>query len=111
MPSAFSSPADRRVFPRTTVVGHAQGKRLGYRLSLRQWPRVDMEIRDLSLGGLSALSTMPFKKGEKLSLHVRLEPNTGEWDARGRVVRCEPSATGYRVAVAFESLMAAQQAA
>lgn len=99
--------ADRRIFPRTDVVGHAHGKRLGYLASLRQWPRVDMEIRDLSLGGMSGLSTVPLKKGEKLTMHVQLEPNTGEWEARGRVVRCDVSATGYRVAVSFDSLRAA----
>ena len=107
LPSSAPVDSDRRVFPRTEVIGHAHGRRAGYLAQLRQWPRVDLEIRDLSLGGMSATSNVPLKKGEKLDMHVRLQPNTGEWDARGRVVRCEVSATGYRIAVAFDSLRAA----
>ena len=102
------TPADRRVFPRTEVQGLVIGKRKRLLRPTGHWPRVEMEIQDLSLGGMSAMSAMPLKAGEKLDLHLQLQPNTGEWDARGRVVRCEPSATGrYRIAVAFDALKAA----
>lgn len=104
----FETPADRRIFPRTEVQGHVVGKRVRLLRPNRQWPRLEMEIQDLSLGGMSAMSALPLKAGEKLDLHLQLQPNTGEWDARGRVVRCEPSATGrYRIAVAFDALKAA----
>jgi hypothetical protein len=104
----LETPSDRRIFPRTEVQGHVVGKRVGFLRSVRTWPRLEMEIQDLSLGGMSAMSPMPLKAGEKLDLHLHLQPNTGEWDARGRVVRCEPSATGrFRIAVAFDALKAA----
>jgi hypothetical protein len=49
----------------------------------------------------------PLQKGERLSVFFPPQGVNRGWDAYGRVVRCEPSALGYRVAVEFDPLPAA----
>lgn len=69
-----------------------------------------LALRDVSLGGLSAISDMPLNRGEKLA--VTFAGNGGgtalhAWDASGKVIRCEPSSLGFRIAVEFDALPAA----
>ena len=99
--------ADRRMFPRTEMTADVQGHRLDHSLQARQDPRLTLTLRDLSLGGLSAISDRPLSKGEHITV---VFPRTGTnrgWDAFGRVIRCDPSALGYRVAMEFDPLPAA----
>jgi hypothetical protein len=99
--------AERRVFPRQEVRMEVQGRRLDHSLAALQDPRLQLHLRDLSVGGLSAMSERPVNEGEHLS--VICPPRNGKqaWNAFGRVIRCEPSSMGYRVAMEFDSLPAA----
>ena len=99
--------AERRTFPRKQISARIESKRLDHSLPALREPLVAMALRDLSMGGLSAISPMPLAQGERLT--VSFPPQTigdgqlrGGWDAVGRVVRCQPSVLGYRVAVEFE---------
>ncbi len=101
-------PDNRRMFPRKPVRGEAQGHRLDHSLEALRRPCLRLELRDLSLGGVSAVSDQPLERGERLSVAFpAMSMQQPGWDAYGRVVRCDPSATGWRVAVAFDPLPAA----
>jgi hypothetical protein len=96
--------SDRRIFPRKEVNGEARGRRLDHTIEARQDPRVSLSLRDLSLGGLSALIDKPIKSGERLNIFF---PRTGmgqAWDAVGRVIRCSPTTGGYRIAMEFDPI-------
>lgn len=104
--------AERRMFPRKEISARVEGKRIDHSLTALRQPRLTMSLRDLSLGGLSAISPAPLERGERLT--VTFPPQglsdgslRGGWDAAGRVLRCDPSAMGYRIAVEFDHLPAA----
>jgi hypothetical protein len=104
--------AERRLFPRKEIHATVEGKRIDHTLPALRAPHVTLALRDLSLGGLSAISPMPLERGERLTVSfppVRLAEGQvrGGWDACGRVVRCDANALGYRVAVEFDALPAA----
>jgi hypothetical protein len=94
---------ERRVFPRREFQARVEGKRLDHSIPARQQPQLTLALRDLSLGGLSAISQMPLGKGERLAVFFPPHGSLRGWDAYGRVIRCEPSSFGYRVAVEFET--------
>ncbi|HUB26389.1 MAG TPA: PilZ domain-containing protein [Tepidisphaeraceae bacterium] len=98
---------DRRMFQRKPTSGAAQGRRIDHTLSARQNPRLRLDLRDLSVGGLSAIADYPLERGERLGVFVESRGLKRGWDAFGHVVRCEASATGYRIAIEFDSLPAA----
>lgn len=99
--------AERRLFPRKEVHVHVEGKRMDHSLPAYRQPHLSLALRDLSMGGLSAISQTPLQRGERLSVFFPPQgPNRG-WDAYGRVIRCEQSSLGYRVAVEFDALPAA----
>lgn len=100
-------PENRRMFPRTPAQGQAQGHRLDHSLNALRRPCLRLELRDLSLGGVSAMSDQPLERGERLNVMFPQMSMRPAWDAYGRVIRCDPSATGWRVAVAFDPLPAA----
>jgi hypothetical protein len=100
--------AERRMFPRKEVSVRVQGKRLDHSVEARQQPQLSFMLRDVSLGGLAAVSDMPVGRGERITVFFPPEGPARGWDAYGRVIRCEPSQMGgYRVAVAFDPLPAA----
>jgi hypothetical protein len=101
------SGADRRIFPRKEVHASVEGKRIDHTIEARRTPAFQLHLRDLSIGGLSALSPLPLDKGERLSMAIPALGMAGSWDACGKVLRCEPSAMGYRVAVEFDLQAAA----
>ncbi len=96
--------AERRVFPRKEVNGHVESRRVDHSIEAQRSPRLTLTLRDLSLGGLSAISDVPVNKGERLAVYFPPEGYQRGWDAAGRVIRCQPSGTGYRVALAFDPL-------
>lgn len=98
---------ERRVFPRKEVHAQVQANRVDHTLAAHRQPKVTLALRDLSLGGLSALSPMPLASGERLTVYFPQMGPMGAWNAVGRVLRCVPSALGYRVAVEFDPLPAA----
>jgi PilZ domain len=99
--------ANRRTFPRKETQGEVVGRRLDHTIEARQEPRLSLHLRDLSLGGLSALSDRPLNKGEHLTVTFPPKGTLRGWDAFGRVLRCDPSGLGYRVALEFDPLPAA----
>ena len=99
--------AERRMFPRKEVEAQVQANRVDHTIPAHRQPKVMLALRDLSLGGLSALSPMPLQQGERVAVHFPQMGAMGGWNAIGRVLRCVPSALGYRVAVEFDPLPAA----
>ncbi len=109
MPKPYrGTPAmDRRVFPRKEVHAQLEIHRVDNTLDARRNPRLTLYLRDLSLGGMSAISPCPLAEGERLSLYFPRQGTIGGWDAVGHVRRCVQSALGYRIAVEFDPLPAA----
>lgn len=100
----FAEPtgAERRIFPRKEVRSRIQGKRLDHTIPARREPFLHLSLRDVSVGGLSAISQSAVGRGERISVWFPPEGVHRGWDAFGRVIRCEPAAAGYRIAVEFE---------
>jgi hypothetical protein len=99
--------AERRVFPRKEIHVQVDGRRLDHSIHALQQPTLKLHLRDLSFGGLSAISDYPLGQGEHLSVIFPPREQQGGWDAYGRVIRCMPSSLGYQVAVQFDPLPAA----
>src|SRR3954454_23513806 len=99
--------AERRMFTRTESRGSAHVRRLDHSLPALRVPRLDLSLRDISIGGCAANTETPLLRGERVAISFPSKGFGGGWDAVGRVIRCEPSSFGYRVAVEFESLPAA----
>jgi hypothetical protein len=99
--------AERRSFERKDVRYRVEGRRTDHTVTARRQPHLSLSLRDLSAGGLSAMTDVPLAPGEGLAVFFPPQGIRSGWDAYGRVVRCEPSALGYRVAVEFDSLPAA----
>jgi PilZ domain-containing protein len=98
---------ERRIFPRKELNTEVQGRRLDHSLAALRQPVLTMTLRDVSAGGLCALSDTPIPAGEHVTISVPGRGVFGGWDAYGRVIRCSPSGVGYRVAVEFDRLPAA----
>ena len=113
VPKAFDAPEppapgpERRLFPRKQCRAWVEGRRLDHSIPARQQPQVTLALRDLSLGGLSAITQLPLAKGERVAVFFPPQGIQRGWDAYGRVIRCEPAPTGYRIAVQFDPLPAA----
>jgi hypothetical protein len=108
----FQQPQDeggreRRMFPRKEFHVRVEGRRIDHSVEARQMPQLNLALRDLSLGGLSAISPTPLAAGERLTVFFPANAASRGWDAYGRVIRCQPSSMGYRVAVEFDPLPAA----
>ena len=99
--------AERRMFPRKEIHAEIVSKRLDHSIAVHKAPTLTLSMRDLSLGGLSAISDVPLEAGERVTVFFPPTVGLGGWDAYGRVVRCHPSGLGYRIAVQFDMLPAA----
>jgi hypothetical protein len=98
---------ERRNFPRKEIRAEIEGRRLDHTLAALRQPVLKMSLRDLSAGGLCALSDTPIPAGESVTISVPASMTFGGWDAYGRVIRCSPSGIGYHIAVEFDRLPAA----
>ena len=109
MPIGFGveNPADRRMFPRKEVHAHVEARRMDHSVEARRQPQISLALRDLSIGGLSALTDIPLNRGERVAVFFPPQGISRGWDAYGKVIRCEPSATGYRLAMEFDPIPAA----
>jgi hypothetical protein len=94
--------AERRVFPRKETQARVQGKRLDHTIPARREPYLNLSLRDVSAGGLSAISQTPVESGERVNVFFPPMGIQRGWDASGRVIRCTPSNFGYRIAVEFD---------
>jgi hypothetical protein len=99
--------AERRMFSRKEIHARIEGKRLDHSIAAHTQPHLSLALRDLSFGGLSAICQTPLGRGERLTVFFPPQGNNRGWDAYGRVLRCEPSSMGYRIAVEFDPLPAA----
>ena len=107
MPARIGATDDqdnRRIFPRKECHAQVEGRRMDHTVSAHRFPQFTLALRDLSFGGLSAITAMPLSCGEQLSVFFPRQGQLQEWDARGRVLRCDASTMGYRVAVEFDPL-------
>lgn len=95
---------ERRVFPRKDCQYRVQGLRLDHSIPARQQPHLTLSLRDLSVGGLAASTQSPVAVGERVAVFFPPQGIQKGWDAQGRVLRCEPSALGYRLAVEFDAM-------
>ena len=102
--ASTSNDEDRRIFPRRDVTLAARSHRLDNTIEARQNPLLTLHLRDLSLGGLSALSPAPLEAGERLAVYFPRQGTVGGWDAMGRVIRCEPGIMGFRIAMEFDPM-------
>ncbi len=99
--------ADRRMFPRKEIQARVEGRRLDHTIDARQQPAMSLMLKDVSFGGLAAITDAPIQRGERISVFFPPQGPARGWDAYGRIIRCDPSPAGYRVAVAFDPLPAA----
>ena len=95
---------NRRLFQRREMRTRVEGRRLDHSIEARQQSHLSLALRDLSLGGLSAISQTPVQRGERLSVFFPPQGAQRGWDAYGKVLRCELSSAGYRLAVEFDPL-------
>lgn len=100
-------PSDRRIFPRKESRAQVDGRRMDHSLTARRFPILNLALRDISMGGFSALSRQPLDCGEHLAVTFPANDKMQAWSAFGRVLRCQPSSVGYRIAVEFDPLPAA----
>jgi len=109
MPSRFETDtrAERRLFARKELHTRVEGRRLDHTLQALRQPHMSLSLRDLSLGGMSAISQTPLDEGERVAVFFPPRGALRGWDAYGRISRCEMSGMGYRVAVEFDPLPAA----
>jgi hypothetical protein len=96
--------ADRRIFPRKELQARVAGKRLDHTIHARREPTLNLSLRDVSMGGLSAISQTAVGPGERISVFFPPNGIKKGWDAFGKVIRCQPSGFGYRIAVEFEQM-------
>lgn len=99
-----SSEQDRRLFPRKEVHADVLANRTDHTVQARRQPRLTLALRDLSLGGMSAISPAPLDRYERINVQFPPLGSHGAWNAMGRVIRCMPSALGYRIAVEFDPI-------
>jgi len=96
--------AERRIFPRKQVDARVQGKRLDHTIDARRQPFLNLMLRDVSVGGVAAISQSAIAPGERISVFFPPQGTKRGWDACGRVIRCDPGNFGYRIAVEFEAI-------
>jgi hypothetical protein len=84
-----------------------EARRLDHSLAAYRQPRLRLEVNDVSLGGMSALSDQPVGFGEHVRISFPSKGNLPWWEAFGRVTRCEFGPVGYRLGVEFDPLPAA----
>ncbi len=99
--------SERRLFPRRPIRLSVEALRLDHSIEARRQPRVRFDLENISAGGVLAFSRSPLSPGERVSMQFPADSEHMGWDAYGRVVRCQPSALGYKVAVEFDLLPAA----
>jgi hypothetical protein len=56
--------AERRVFTRREVHARIEGKRMDHTIQAHIQPHLSLALRDLSFGGMSAISQTPLAQGE-----------------------------------------------
>ena len=93
----FDAPAaagiDRRVHPRQNVSLRVSGRRLDHSVEAMREPMLNINLCDVSVGGLKATSQTRLNVGERVAVYFPPSGGKRGWDAYGRVVRVEPNNT------------------
>ncbi len=87
---------DRRMFVRRPAYGQVDA------IVTKNHEPIHVELRDISVAGASGLTVRPVNRGESITMCFPPEGRERGFNSRGKIVRCEPSATGYRIAVQFD---------
>ena len=82
--SITGSGAERRMFPRKEVSVRVEGRRLDHSVEARQMPQLSLQLKDVSLGGIAALSNTPVGRGERITVFFPPEGPARGWDVRRR---------------------------
>lgn len=90
---------DRRMFSRRPAYGTIDA------IITTDHEPIHVELRDLSVGGVGGLMNRAVSRGASVMLSFPPEGFSRGFNTRGKVVRCEPSATGYRVGIQFDRLL------
>lgn len=90
---------DRRMFARRPAHGTIDG------LVTSDHEPIHVELRDLSVGGVGGYTNRAVSHGASVMLSFPPEGMSRGFNTRGKVVRCEPSATGYRIGIQFDRLL------
>lgn len=98
---------DRRMFTRKVDHRAITARRLDHTIQALRNPDLTLAMNDLSIGGVGAVSDMALEAGERIAVFVAGNDRSSSWYMQGRVARCEPSGTGYRIGIAFDSMPAA----
>jgi hypothetical protein len=98
---------ERRIFSRIPAEVPAEARRLDHSLHALRAPRLRLDVQDLSLSGLCAHSDQPVMRGEHLAIHLPPRDGLPTFSAYGRVTRCQPTGSGYKLAIEFDRLPAA----
>ncbi|HEX8341469.1 MAG TPA: PilZ domain-containing protein [Tepidisphaeraceae bacterium] len=93
---------ERRTFPRRPARGRASAIRLSLAPRSAEETTIELDLRDISAGGVSAYAQQPVKAGERVTLFFDGAMMQKPFAADGRVVRCDTSHFGYCVAVVFD---------
>lgn len=98
--SKGSGPTDeRRLFPRRPIYGSING------LVTSNHQPIQLELRDWSVSGVGGYTNRMIHRGASVTLSFPPDGFKKGFNARGKVVRCEPSATGYRIGIQFDHLL------
>jgi hypothetical protein len=106
----FATNDDRRIHPRQALSLRIRGRRMDHDAEAQREPFLNLNIGDVSVGGIRASSQSRVRVGERVAVYF---PPTGGksrgWDAYGRVIRVEQQQNepGCMVAVSFDMPMAA----
>ena len=102
--------ADRRIYPRQSLSLRVRGRRMEAGEDVRSEPFLNLNVADVSVGGLRAHSQTKLNVGERVTVFF---PPSGNdrgrgWDAYGRVIRVSGDANqpGCEVAVQFDAATA-----
>ncbi|HEY1683568.1 MAG TPA: PilZ domain-containing protein [Tepidisphaeraceae bacterium] len=98
---------ERRMFNRREDHRPIAAHRLDHTVEARRQPDLFMDMHDLSVGGVGAISDVAVNIGERIAVFVSGNEFSSSWHMQGRVVRCVQSGTGYRIGVAFDAMPAA----
>ncbi len=98
---------DRRHSARHTVSGRVTVQRHDHDPAAYQHPICSVELCDMGHGGMAAVSDVAMAPNELVEIYFPAHGAEQGLDLRGRVVRCIPTHGGYRVAIAFDTQLAA----
>jgi hypothetical protein len=98
---------ERRRSTRTAVQQQLPCRRLSYSAEARRQPDILLDTLDLSECGLGAMCDIPLAPGEQVVLRFSPMSIPHRRTIWGTVRRCEPSAQGFHIGIAFGTAPAA----